>query len=157
MSLGSAGGCFTVFMISVDFGLESAGRISSTLPSPSLGAKSSAELEAAASESGRLSPHPSLVMSQPSPSPLPLQPHLFCGRSPVPLPARQTSWRLRLGRSAQPTSASGGARGGPGRGHGARHAAPPSQHQEQPASSISSRLGDPRRCQCPCGAAVSDA
>lgn len=53
----------------------------------------------------------SAVMSQPGPSPIPA-----AAATPVPLPARQTSWRLGLGRRAQPTSAAGGARGGPGRG-----------------------------------------
>lgn len=116
MSLGSAGGCFTVCMISVDFGSESTGRFSSALPSPSLGAKSSAELEAAASESGVCPPHPSLVMSQPSPSPLPLQPHFFCGRyaRPSPRATNQLAAEARTQRAANQRIGRGPGRAGPG-------------------------------------------
>ncbi|XDB48087.1 hypothetical protein AB1E18_001671 [Capra hircus] len=59
--------------------------------------------------SGDVTPRP-----QPPPAPAPSGP--AAAATPVPLPARQTSWRLGLGRRAQPTSAAGGARGGPGRG-----------------------------------------
>lgn len=88
----------------------------------------------------------------PVPAPLP-----EAAATPVPLPVRQTSWRLGLRRRAQPTSAAGGARGGPGRGRAARHAVPPSQRPAQPWSSSSSALGDPRPCPCLCRAAPSDA
>ncbi|XP_038290528.1 collagen alpha-1(I) chain-like isoform X1 [Canis lupus familiaris] len=72
-------------------------------------------------------------MSRLSPGPPP-PPRPRGGRAPVPLPARRTSWRLGLGRRLQPTSAAGGARGGPGRGRAARHAVPPSQRPASPGA-----------------------
>lgn len=90
----------------------------------------------------------SAVMSQPGPSPIPIP---AAAATPVPLPARQTSWRLGLGRRAQPTSAAGGARGGPGRGPAAVTRCRRQSAESSPGAAAAPRSGTRARARAHAG------